>query len=53
MRRKANGTFLWVSLVIKDLKDAMSWEVLQILDEVPVELKDLARTSPGRKPGYR
>jgi hypothetical protein len=28
MRRKANGTFLWVSLVINELKDVMSWEVL-------------------------
>ncbi|KAF1959545.1 hypothetical protein CC80DRAFT_514059 [Byssothecium circinans] len=45
MRRKANGTFLWVSLVIKDLKDAISWEVLQILDEVPVELKDRRQRS--------
>jgi hypothetical protein len=48
MRRKANGTFLWVSLVIKDLKDAMSWEVLQILDEAPVELKDVYRRMMGQ-----
>jgi hypothetical protein len=41
MRRKANGTFLWVSLVIKELKDVMSWEVLQVLDEVPLELRDI------------
>ena len=41
MQRKANGTFLWVSLVIKELKEVMSWEVLQVLDEVPVELKDV------------
>jgi hypothetical protein len=41
MRRKANGTFLWVSLVIKELKDVMSWEVLQVLNEVPLELRDI------------
>ncbi|KAF2184954.1 NACHT-domain-containing protein [Zopfia rhizophila CBS 207.26] len=43
MQQKANGTFLWVSLVIKELKDVMSWEVLQVLDEVPMELKDVYR----------
>jgi hypothetical protein len=43
MRRKANGTFLWVSLVIKELRDAMSWEVPQIIDEVPTDLKDVYR----------
>ncbi|KAF2202261.1 WD40 repeat-like protein [Delitschia confertaspora ATCC 74209] len=41
MQRKANGTFLWVSLVMKELKEAMAWEVLQILSEVPTELKDM------------
>jgi hypothetical protein len=43
MQRKANGTFLWVSLVIKELKNVLSWEVLQVLDEVPMELKDVYR----------
>jgi len=43
MQRKANGTFLWVSLVIKELKNVMSWDVLQVLDEVPMELKDVYR----------
>jgi hypothetical protein len=43
MQRKANGTFLWVSLVIQELKDVMSWEALQVLDEVPIELKDVYR----------
>jgi hypothetical protein len=43
MQQKANGTFLWVSLVIKELKEAMAWEVLQILEEVPTELKDVYR----------
>jgi len=43
IQRKANGTFLWVSLVIQELKDVMSWEALQVLDEVPIELKDVYR----------
>jgi hypothetical protein len=43
MQRKANGTFLWVSLVVKELMEAMSLEVLQVLDEVPIELKDVYR----------
>jgi hypothetical protein len=43
IQRKANGTFLWVSLVIQGLKDVMSWEALQVLDEVPMELKDVYR----------
>jgi NACHT domain len=38
MRRKANGTFLWVSLVTKELQEVMSWNVLQVIDEVPSEL---------------
>jgi hypothetical protein len=43
MQQKANGTFLWVSLIIKELKDVMAWEILQVLDEVPMELKDVYR----------
>jgi hypothetical protein len=43
MQQKANGTFLWVSLVFKELKEAMAWEVLEILEEVPTELKDVYR----------
>jgi hypothetical protein len=41
MRRKANGTFLWVSLVIKELQDVMVWDVLEVLDEVPTGLKEV------------
>ena len=39
MQRKANGTFLWVSLVVEELKKAMSWEILEVVDEMPAELK--------------
>jgi hypothetical protein len=41
MRQKANGTFLWVSLVMKELKDVQSWEVAQVLKEVPTQLTDV------------
>lgn len=43
MQQKANGTFLWVSLVVKELKEVMAWEMLQVLEEVPTELKDVYR----------
>jgi hypothetical protein len=41
MQRKANGTFLWVSLVVKELKEATSWDILEVIDEMPTELKDV------------
>lgn len=41
IQQKANGTFLWASLVIKELEDAESWEMLQVIEEVPVDLKDV------------
>jgi hypothetical protein len=41
MQQKANGTFLWVSLVVKELRDAMSWEVMDIINEMPTDLKDV------------
>ncbi|EFY87859.1 beta transducin-like protein HET-D2Y [Metarhizium acridum CQMa 102] len=43
IQKKANGTFLWVSLVIKELKDenTMSWDFLKVIDEMPTDLNDL------------
>jgi hypothetical protein len=41
IQQKANGTFLWVSLVMKELKDTMAWDILQVLGETPTELKDV------------
>lgn len=38
MREKANGTFLWVSLIIKELEKAESWELLEVLKEMPTDL---------------
>lgn len=41
MLLKANGSFLWVSLVMKEIQDALEWEILTLLDEVPMELKEI------------
>ncbi|KAI1776814.1 NACHT domain-containing protein [Hypoxylon cercidicola] len=35
IREKADGTFLWVALVIQQLKDANEWDVLDVVDELP------------------
>ena len=41
MRGKANGTFLWVALVVEKLGKAESWDMLEILEELPEKLDDL------------
>lgn len=41
MHEKANGTFLWVALVFKELEHVDSWDVLQVLEEVPADLNPL------------
>ncbi|OCL00979.1 beta transducin-like protein HET-D2Y, partial [Cenococcum geophilum 1.58] len=41
LRRKANGTFLWVALVVQELKRPESWDPLQVVEEVPTELHQL------------
>ena len=41
MRQKANGTFLWVSLVNKSLNKVKSWSVLGLIDKMPSDLIDL------------
>ncbi|KAL6793010.1 hypothetical protein J3E68DRAFT_451436 [Trichoderma sp. SZMC 28012] len=38
LREKANGTFLWVSLVMKELEDVQSWEVIEVVKEMPMDL---------------
>ncbi|KAK5997598.1 Vegetative incompatibility protein HET-E-1 [Cladobotryum mycophilum] len=40
-RIKANGTFLWVALVINQLQNALEWEVLELLDGIPEGLESL------------
>ncbi|KAL7931195.1 Pfs, NACHT and WD domain protein [Trichoderma chlorosporum] len=41
MRQKVNGTFLWVSLVMKELQQVESWDALQVINEIPSDLKDV------------
>ena len=41
MREKAEGTFLWVALVAKELEKSQSWEILSVLSDVPVGLEEL------------
>ena len=41
MRQKADGTFLWLALVFKELQNVESYDVLAVLDEMPPELTSL------------
>ncbi|UNI22807.1 hypothetical protein JDV02_008661 [Purpureocillium takamizusanense] len=41
LRRKADGTFLWVALVIQELQKVASWDVLDVLREMPSGLEEL------------
>lgn len=41
IQQKANGTFLWVSLVIKELGEAQSWEIMEVVEEMPMDLTAL------------
>jgi NACHT domain len=38
---KANGTFLWAALVLKELEPIESWDVLDVLQDMPPELEPL------------
>ncbi|CAN9191599.1 unnamed protein product [Alternaria alternata] len=39
--RKANGTFLWVALVMQELKKPESWDPLAVVEEAPAGLHQL------------
>jgi hypothetical protein len=41
LQRKADNTFLWAALAIQQLQDALKWEVLPILDQMPEGLQSL------------
>ncbi|KAL5371228.1 hypothetical protein DPSP01_014386 [Paraphaeosphaeria sporulosa] len=41
LRQKANGTFLWVALVVQELENPESWDPLQVVEEAPVGLHQL------------
>jgi hypothetical protein len=38
---KAGGTFLWAALALKELEPVESWDVLDVLQEMPPELEPL------------
>jgi hypothetical protein len=41
LQQKFNGTFLWVALVVQELKKAEHWEMLDVINEVPSRLEEL------------
>jgi hypothetical protein len=41
MREKANKTFLWAALVFQELENVDSWDVLEVLEEMPAGLQQL------------
>ena len=41
LRQKANGTFLWVALVVQELEKPESWDPLEVVEEAPVGLHQL------------
>jgi hypothetical protein len=41
LHRKANGTFLWVALVMQELEKPESWDPLAVVEEAPAGLKQL------------
>lgn len=38
---KAGGAFLWAALVLKELEPVDSWDVLDVLQEMPPKLEPL------------
>jgi hypothetical protein len=41
LKKKANGTFLWVTLVVKQLQDAGRPHIERVLEEMPEDLESL------------
>jgi hypothetical protein len=41
LRTKAQGTFLWAALVVQELREVDSWDVKDVLNEVPAGLDEL------------
>jgi hypothetical protein len=41
LRRKANGTFLWVALMMQELEKPESWDPLAVVEEAPAGLPQL------------
>ncbi|CAG9950917.1 unnamed protein product [Clonostachys rosea f. rosea IK726] len=43
MRQKADGTFLWVALAAQELESVQSWNMLNVLNQMPAGLEPLYR----------
>ena len=43
LRKKSDGTFLWVALVVQELKKVEIWEVLDVIKEAPPGLEKMYR----------
>lgn len=41
IQQKANGTFLWVSLVMKELEEVQSREIMEVVADMPTDLAAL------------
>ncbi|KAF1830511.1 HET-domain-containing protein, partial [Decorospora gaudefroyi] len=41
LHRKANGTFLWVALVMQELEKPETWDPLAVVEEAPAGLRQL------------
>ncbi|KAL8329135.1 hypothetical protein RB597_004732 [Gaeumannomyces tritici] len=59
LRQKADGTFLWVALVVQELEQIEPWEVRDVVDKVPKGLDELynrmikqMQRLKGRNPEY-
>ncbi|KAF1970549.1 HET-domain-containing protein [Bimuria novae-zelandiae CBS 107.79] len=43
LRRKANGTFLWVALIMQELEKPESWDPLAVVEEAPAAIGSLRK----------
>jgi hypothetical protein len=41
VREKADGTFLWVALVLQEIERVETWDILEVLKEIPAGLQQL------------
>jgi hypothetical protein len=41
LQRNSGGTFLWVALVVEELKKVETWELLDVVNEAPADLGEL------------
>jgi hypothetical protein len=44
LRKKANGTFLWVAIVIEELRNVQPWHIEEVVEKVPAGLDEIFMT---------